>query len=105
MPINVDPARIAKWLNDQWKGSKQCPLCHSNDWQISPRLAKLDQCDDPKNPGPTHIFLLAIATCGVCAYTLLLSAMRLGLVPSDETSAPAEATRKPPAAADTEGSK
>jgi predicted nucleic-acid-binding Zn-ribbon protein len=82
MATEIDAQKFQDWLNTKWKGAKQCPICHSNDWNLSPRLVEVREYSGGSLDLGKPVFALVNITCNVCGYTLLFNAVVVGLAKS-----------------------
>lgn len=76
--INAD--MVEDWLNRQWQGTKQCPICKSNKWGIGQRPIEVREFHGGGLLVSGPVYPLIAVTCGVCGYTLLFNAIVTGLV-------------------------
>ena len=78
----VDAANVNAWVNEHWKGDHACPICGNTHWGINEdivevgnyRLAQRFNLDGETICPPLLIY------CETCSYTMLFSAVMLGLV-------------------------
>jgi hypothetical protein len=86
--------RVAAFLDEHWRGAKNCPVCESNKWAISDKAAELREFSQGGFIVGGPVYPLIVLTCGVCGHTLLFNAIKLGVV-SAEPQAPAVPEEKP----------
>ena len=82
MGEEIDRGKFQSWLNTRWKGHKQCPICHSNDWNLSPKPVEIREFSGGGLHVGGPVYPLVNITCNVCGYTLLFNAIIAGLVES-----------------------
>lgn len=74
-----------KWLETHWTArNKKCPICESNDWEVS-SLVMLEGYElppiRPTGTSGTTLWGLFFVTCKTCAFTYTFDAVRAGLPP------------------------
>jgi hypothetical protein len=70
-PTQIDPVKLAAWLDERWAGPKACPVCRQNDWQIGDSLLELKRYGTSTSE---PVIPLVSLTCNHCAHTLLFNA-------------------------------
>lgn len=88
--------KVADWLKKNWKGAKQCPICHSNDWNIGSKPVEIREFSGGGLVVGGPVYPLVNVTCNVCGYTLLFNAIVSGLIEREE--------KKPVSSAETDQS-
>lgn len=68
----IDPAKLAAWLEQQWKGEKRCPICKSNDWSISEKALELREWKRSSLQVPTFQ-VVAMVHCRVCGNVIFIN--------------------------------
>jgi|GEM_PF-800813 len=89
--------KVAAFLNQKWQGAKTCPICDSNDWEISDKPAELREFSRGGLSVGGPVYPLVVLTCRVCAHTLLFNGIVLGVVSKEIQEQPKE-ERKPASA-------
>ena len=80
MTESIDIDKAAKWINEQWKGSKRCPICESNDWIISDKAFELREYSGGNIVAGGALYPLVCLTCKVCGYSMFFNAIISNLV-------------------------
>lgn len=74
-----DIEKVTAWLGEKFKPALLCPVCRQNQWILGEYLTILPTAPKAQailgGPSYPHIVL----TCGNCANTLLLSAVKIGV--------------------------
>ena len=79
--------KLKKWLDEKWINRK-CPACDHGDWEAStivtqiPLFVYSDTFDSGRKLPIIHV------TCQNCGYTMLFSAIRMGLVSETQAHIP-----------------
>lgn len=96
MARKIDVLKAVEWVNQQWKGNKQCPICDSNDWTVNDSLVEVREMADYA-PNILPIFTI---TCNVCGNTIFFNAIIAGLIPpyqpTPASSGPSVQTKSTP---------
>jgi hypothetical protein len=80
--------RLKEWVANHWKGDGNCPVCHSNNWEVGSHLIVspiISPSGGMRFGGPVYPY--AFITCTVCAYTLHFNAVMIGLMPPSKIMA------------------
>lgn len=80
MDEEIEMQKVVDWLNNKWVGAKLCPICQSNDWNISPKPVEIREFSRGNLVVGGPVYPLVSVTCRVCGYTLLFNAITAGLV-------------------------
>ena len=75
--------KLAKWLNQKWKGGTYCPVCKENDWTLYDQIWELRQFHKGNLVAGGPIIPLAVLCCNNCGNTMNFNAIKLGLVSQD----------------------
>lgn len=93
MNEKIDVQKVVDWLNSQWQGPKVCPICKSNNWNISEKLLELREFHEGSFVVGGPVYPLIAITCKVCGHTLFFNAIVAGvLTPKQGSITPAEKT-------------
>jgi len=92
--VRIDADRIEEWLNQQWQGVKQCPICNNNRWGIGEKPVEVREFHGGGLLVSGPVYPLIAITCGVCGYTLLFNAIVTGLLEPQQD--PSISPPKPP---------
>lgn len=67
--------RIEKWVEEKWEGSKPCPVCNTNDWNVSgnPAYVSVGSPDGEMFLGDNFPFFVIL--CKNCGYTFFVNAI------------------------------
>ena len=78
----VDGTKVNAWLDEHWKGSRACPICGNTRWGTSEDLVEVRHFSDAHRPigDEETVCPLVLVVCETCSYTMLFSAIMLGLV-------------------------
>lgn len=76
----VDRDFAACWLAEHWK-DRTCPACQQNNWGILEQLVQLPV--GARVPIAPQEYPCVLVACRNCGHTLLFSAVRMGVVPSN----------------------
>lgn len=84
-PRGTEKFRIQKteeWLNKNWPMAKNCPICKRNEWATFGTIHELHEFQGPDfvPDAPKAVFPVVPVVCGHCGYTLIFSALKLGLI-------------------------
>lgn len=80
--VNLEKALA--WIDEHWTGQKACPICENSRWGICDMVGEVRQMP-PENPlNGEAAYPLVIVTCQTCGYSLLFSAVTVGLVTGEE---------------------
>jgi predicted nucleic-acid-binding Zn-ribbon protein len=94
----IDITKGVDWLNNKWDGPKICPVCKSNNWNVSERPVELREFHRGGLTIGGPIYPLLAVTCQVCGNTILFNAIVAGLVvpekPIPPETKPAEKEEK-----------
>lgn len=85
--------RALLWLERNWHGDRQCPICRANQWSIGDVVeVRPFNGGDLVLGGGGAIYPLFFVTCGSCGYTHSFNALISGVVrpgePAPEEPAP-----------------
>ena len=78
--MKIDTSKVEEWLNSQWLGPKQCPVCGNNDWLIFPRAYEMREYQGGDFVMPGSVVPLVAVMCNVCGHTLLFNGLALRVV-------------------------
>lgn len=75
-------ARVNEHLDAKWTEPRKCPICGHEDWRVNDRLLQLFEFDavDRLIMAGGVVCPLVTITCSNCGYTILFSAVTVGLV-------------------------
>ena len=80
----VDREKATAWLEEKWKGRKECPICGSNSWAL-PDVVSEVRPFMPRAWGLTAgLMPLVLVVCDNCGHTLAFNALVMGLVEHPE---------------------
>ena len=84
MTINKSQAKfISDKVNTVWKGKRECPICnHTTAWGIGTIVEVREFNEGNHCPGAAITPFIQVH-CNNCGYTVLLNAVRLGVVNRD----------------------
>ena len=74
--------KLKNWVDRQWKGLKECPICRSPQWVIADHLVSPTIFSGGGNlviGGTAYPLAMIIST--PCGHTVFLNAVMAGLVP------------------------
>jgi len=77
----LDTQKAINWLEEHWKGNRECPVCGHNSWSISDELVEVKPYKGNLLPA---VYPLVAVTCNTCGYTFLFNAVVAGLVVPQE---------------------
>lgn len=90
--------KVLQAVREKWKPPAQCPVCRSNNWDVSREVYELREFQHGSIVlGATALVPLVPVTCGVCGNTVLLNALVIGLDLKEAPSGPATAPTAPAA--------
>jgi hypothetical protein len=90
--------KVLDAVRDKWKAPAQCPVCHSNNWDVSREVYELREFQHGGiSLGGSALVPIIPVTCGVCGNTVLLNALLLGIDMKESKSEPATAPAAPAA--------
>jgi hypothetical protein len=79
--------KVVQAVREKWKPPAQCPVCHSNAWDVSHEVYELREFQHGSIVvGATALVPLVPVTCGVCGNTVLFNALVLGADLKEEAS-------------------
>ncbi len=78
----VDAAKVNAWIDEHWKGNRACPICGNTHWGIGAELVEVRdyRYGQRFNLDDEIAYPLVLVFCETCSYTMLFSAIMLGLV-------------------------
>jgi len=87
--------QFQSWLAERWTGTKECPICATNNWTLGSHLVSPTIY---RSGGGLVIgglaYPLAMIICSNCGYTNFFNAVLIGLVPGEEEEEKAAAKKK-----------
>lgn len=84
----IDSNKVIEWLSQKWKSPTTCPICKSNNWNVSQRLIEVREFHGGSLVLGGPVYPLVSVTCTVCGHTLLFNAVVAGLLPMEKTTKP-----------------
>lgn len=83
--IAAEKQRALTWINEKWKGGKDCPICTSNNWAVEGVVElRPYQGGSLVIGGVTGSYPVAQLICATCGYTHFFNAVLSGIVvPAD----------------------
>lgn len=85
MASAFDREAARKWLNEKWEGNKLCPVSGHNDWTLANELVEVRPFSGGGFVVGGNVYPHVMLTCSECGYTLLFSAVRMGLLKKEES--------------------
>ena len=78
----VDAEKVNAWLDEHWKEDRDCPICKSRHWGIGSELVEVRDYRYAQrfNLNGEVAYPLVVIFCETCSYTMLFSAIKVGLV-------------------------
>ena len=78
----VNAAKANAWFNEHWKGNRACPICGNAHWGIGEELVEVRdyRYGQRLNLEGEVAYPLVLVYCETCGYTMLFSAIRVGLL-------------------------
>jgi hypothetical protein len=76
----VDRGFATQWLEQHWK-HRACPICHESEWGMLEQLVQMPV--GARVPVAPQEYPCVLIACRHCGHTLLFSAVRMGVVPSN----------------------
>ena len=81
--------KAIKWIADHWTTKSPCPVCGTHGWTLMDHVVHMPAYQ----PGLSVVNLVKVTVypqlllqCNTCAYTMAFSAIRAGVVVSNEKS-------------------
>lgn len=75
-----DAAKVLAHLSDKWQG-RPCPMCQSGEWSVQSKIFELREYRGGSFVvGGVPILPVVPITCGNCGNTLLINAIKLGVL-------------------------
>lgn len=102
-PLTAEKA--VAWLNRNWKGSKQCPVCQNNDWNVGGKPIELREFHGGDLVVGSPVYPVLLLTCKVCGNILLFNAIVAGLVVPKQPDTESAPTKKGATASEKKGKK
>ncbi len=93
MATNYNTERFIQHLKDRWSG-RGCPLCGTSDWQVQDSVFELRQFSGGGLQLGGSIIPLVPVICANCGNTVLVNALKAGVLDRPEDSAKAEEVKK-----------
>ena len=82
--------QVLKAVQEKWKAPAACPVCRSNNWDVSREVYELREFQGGNLVlGASALVPLVPVTCGVCGNTVLLNALVLGVDLKEANERPA----------------
>jgi len=78
-----DTKYVIKHLEKKW-GNAECPMCKKIEWSIPESLYQLNRCSDEGYIIPTSPLPVVAVTCNNCGNTILICAIKMGLVKEEK---------------------
>ena len=80
MSNNFDSQKVLTHLKEKWKG-KSCPMCEIGNWNVSDNIFELRKFHGGNLVvSNTPIVPLVPVTCDNCGNTILVNAVKIGLI-------------------------
>jgi hypothetical protein len=76
----VDRGFAARWLEQHWK-HRACPICSEREWGMLEQLVEMPI--GARVPVAPQEYPCVLIACRRCGHTMLFSAVRMGVVPSN----------------------
>ena len=72
--------KAANFINERWKGAKNCPVCDNKEWTLAEHTVTslVIRGNDIQGSGTTYPMVMAI--CTNCGDTRFFSAVRMGIM-------------------------
>ena len=80
----IDKDKILDWLDQHWKGTRDCPICSNNRWSVSDELVELRPYRGGALVTGGAIYPFIVVTCSTCGHTLLFNGVVAGLLKEQE---------------------
>ncbi len=80
----IDSERAKAWLDEFWKGNRECPVCGNTGWGVVPELMELREYRGGTLSLAGPIVPLFVVACVTCGHTMLFNAVVAGLVEKQE---------------------
>ncbi len=74
---------VEEWMKKHWK-SWVCPFSGDTDWELGFYVAEVRAFTGGGLNVGGPIYPYVVATCKDCGYTVLISAMKIGILPTKE---------------------
>ena len=80
--VKVDAKKVNAWLGEHWKGNRACPICGNSHWGTNEDLVEVRNFHNAHRQigEEESVCPLVLIYCETCSYTMLFSAIMLGLV-------------------------
>lgn len=85
--MKIDKKKFLTWLQSQWVGPKNCPICQKNQWAIGDAVGEIREYNKegfilggPNSSSYPNICVV----CTTCGYTMLINAIVSGFVVMEE---------------------
>ena len=73
---------ISQKVNEVWTGNRPCPICSKGSYWFISNISEMREYNDGNFCPGALVCPLIRATCNTCGYTILFSAIALGIVDS-----------------------
>ena len=77
---NTDREKVRAWIDEHWKGQRECPICENSRWRIGNMVGEVQQFGGDDRFVEEPVYPLVLVTCATCGYTLLFNAAVIGVV-------------------------
>jgi hypothetical protein len=88
--------KVGRWLDENWKQPRTCPVSGHDTWEISPRIVYLNAFLPTEiwTQQTLQVYPVIMAICKGCGYMLLFTARRMGIEPPPSTEEPKSVEEK-----------
>jgi hypothetical protein len=76
----VEQAYVQRWLDENWKGKKECPICGTSKWNPGIQVASVIGGPVGRPLNATMTYPCVLVLCATCGYTFMINAIAMGIV-------------------------
>lgn len=76
--------QVLDWIKTRWTHPQACPIDGSTSWEVPTQMAAIPVLTPARVFELGRSFPVVPVSCASCGYTVLINAVKIGLVPSIE---------------------